>query len=62
MRLRTHESERLYDYARHLEQEVAILKADLAKARSERDRAIALRIRDREIAAHYRAIVEGDVA
>ena len=62
MGLRTHESERLYDYARNLEHEVAVLKADLAKARSDAERLRRLRIRDREIAAHYRAIVEGDVA
>ena len=54
--------ERLVKYAIRLERRVAILEGQLAQAKLEAERLRELRIRDREIAAYYRAIVEGDVA
>lgn len=60
--MKTNDTTQLVAYARHLEEEVAILRADLARARADAERLRKLRIKDREIAAHYRAIVEGDVA
>lgn len=62
MELKTNDTRQLIAYARQLEDMNATLRDELKKAKAECKRLVELRRRDREIAAHYRAIVEGDVA
>lgn len=62
MELNTNDSTQLVAYARQLEDMNKTLKDELRKSKAECKRLVELRRRDREIAAHYRAIVEGDVA
>lgn len=60
--LTTRDPRPLIAYAMGLEREVMELRAELEAERAETRRLRELRIRDREIAAYYRGIVEGDVA
>jgi len=60
--LTTRDTRPLIRYAMRLEQEVLELRTELEAERAESRRLRELRIRDREIAAYYRGIVEGDVA
>ena len=58
--MQTRDTSKLIDYAMQLERENKALKAVVEQERNENARLRELRKRDREIAAHYRALVEKD--
>lgn len=62
MKPTTRDTSKLILYAMELEKENKELRAHIEKLNRENDRLRVLRRQDREIAADYRAIVEGDVA